>query len=392
MRSASPVKRTNARSLARPGLAEYQAGRSTRSGSIRSMSITSAAQVALLAAAAEHQHLRRPRLERPAGQLGVGDDPGHLSELGLTLDGPVRAHQHRHRPEPVERRDDREPARAGAHQHPDVLALAHPEREQSADDVVDPALGLGVGVSAVLEEEEVGLRIAPGLLVEQQPERDPGVRAQPPEPGQARELAGDLLGDHLEPADGPRSRSAERAGEPAADPGGESEPDPEPGPDSGLLGRRSSLPDSPHALGQLALAGSPAGPVGDGRPGDLGRGRADHEPEVAGAQRELVDVGPRRGAGDRAHPLGGGDLVDLADDGQDRALDVGQRHRPLADHEAALQHPVVGDELAQEVGQRPAPARRPSPRPSGSAAGARAAAAPRDRAGGARSRPAGEGT
>ena len=93
------------------------------------MSITPAAEVALLAAAAEHQHLAAAGLAGAAGELGVGDDPGHLAELGLAGDRAVGAHQHGDRAEPVERRDHREPARPGAHQHADVLALADAERD-----------------------------------------------------------------------------------------------------------------------------------------------------------------------------------------------------------------------------------------------------------------------
>ena len=119
---------------------------------------------------------------------------------------------------------------------------------------------------------------------------------------------------------------------------------------------------------------------GDDRPGRAARGRADDEAEVPGAQRRLVDVGARRGAADRAHGGRRRDLVDLADEGQDRAGDVGERDEPVVDDEAALEHAVVGDELAQEVGQRRARARRPSRWPRGTGAGARAAAAPRGRA------------
>ncbi len=74
-------------------------------------------------------------------------------------------------------------------------------------------------------------------------------------------------------------------------------------------------------------------------------------PKCPARSAELVHVGARRGADDRAYRGGGGDLVDLAHDGQDRALDVGERDEALVDHEAALEHPVVRDELVQEVRQ-----------------------------------------
>ena len=118
-----------------------------------------AAEVALLAAAAEHEHLRRTRFQGAGGELGVGDDPGHLAELGLAGDRSVGAHQHGDRAEPVERRDHREAARPGAHQHADVLALVDADRDQTADDGVDPVLRRLVGVGAVLEQEEVAPRV-----------------------------------------------------------------------------------------------------------------------------------------------------------------------------------------------------------------------------------------
>ncbi len=73
---------------------------------------------------------------------------------------------------------------------------------------------------------------------------------------------------------------------------------------------------------------------------------------MTGAQGQLVDVGAGRRQADRSHPGCRRDLVNDSDDGQDRAFDVGQRHQLIVDREAALEHSVVGDELAQEVGHR----------------------------------------
>ena len=80
-----------------------------------------------------------------AGALGVGNDPPHLPELDLAREVAVGPQQHRHRPEPVERDGDRKRARARTHQHADVLALAHADRDQPADDVVDPGVDLAGG-------------------------------------------------------------------------------------------------------------------------------------------------------------------------------------------------------------------------------------------------------
>ncbi len=70
------------------------------------MSMTPATtEVALLAAAAEHQHLPHAGLASAPGELGVGDDPLHVAELRLALDRAVGAHQHRDRAEAAQRGD-----------------------------------------------------------------------------------------------------------------------------------------------------------------------------------------------------------------------------------------------------------------------------------------------
>ena len=185
-------------------------------------------EVALLAAPAQHQHLGGAGRAGPIGELGVGDDPGHRAELGLALDRAVGAHQHRDRAEPVERRQHRQSARAGAHQHPDVLAVADSERQQATDDVVDPLLDRLMRVDAVLEQEELTVRRPPRLLVEQQADRHLGVRAKAPQPRQPRQLSGDLLGEDARTAHGPRRGPGDRPGKAAADPDGELEAEPEP--------------------------------------------------------------------------------------------------------------------------------------------------------------------
>ncbi len=105
-------------------------------------------------------------------------------------------------------------------------------------------------------------------------------------------------------------------------------------------------------VGQRPVAGAVASPGGDRRPGRLDRGRADDEAEVAGRQRALVDLGLGCGAGDGADRVRGRDVVGLADEGEDRAGHVGERHQPVLDHEAAGDHPVVDAELLDDLGQR----------------------------------------
>ena len=67
-------------------------------------------------------------------------------------------------------------------------------------------------------------------------------------------------------------------------------------------------------------------------------------------QGELIHIGSRRRLPDRAHAGRGRDLIHGPDNGQDRALDVGEGDQPVLDNKPALEHPVVGDELAQEIG------------------------------------------
>jgi hypothetical protein len=110
------------------------------------------AQVARSAATAEDERVHRPEPSRQRHPLGIGDDPPHLAERRLASDIAVRAQEHRHGADAAERDGQRERARAGSHQHADVLALAHADRDQSAHDVVDPIVGRAGVVGAVLEQ------------------------------------------------------------------------------------------------------------------------------------------------------------------------------------------------------------------------------------------------
>jgi len=69
-----------------------------------------------------------------------------------------------------------------------VLALAHPDAEQAAHDVVDPGLDLAVGVRATLEQEADVLAGPVGLLVEQRGQRNAGAGVDLLHPGQPRQL------------------------------------------------------------------------------------------------------------------------------------------------------------------------------------------------------------
>ena len=73
---------------------------------------------------------------------------------------------------------------------------------------------------------------------------------------------------------------------------------------------------------------------------------------MARPDEELVDIGLRRGALDAAHRGRLPDVVDLADQGEHRAVDVGERHQVAVNREPAGHHPVVRDELLEQLGDR----------------------------------------
>ena len=77
---------------------------------------------------------------------------------------------------------------------------------------------------------------------------------------------------------------------------------------------------------------------------------------MPGPDHRLVDVGVGRGTFDAAHRGRLTDVVDLADERQNRTGDVGQRDQLSLDGEAARHHPVVRDELLEQFGHR-----RPGP-------------------------------
>ena len=73
---------------------------------------------------------------------------------------------------------------------------------------------------------------------------------------------------------------------------------------------------------------------------------------MPGPDHHLVHLGTRCGPLDAAHRRRLADVVDFADERQDRAGDVGQRHQLTVDREAARHHPVVRDELLEQFGDR----------------------------------------
>ena len=89
VRSPSPVKRMKARSLARPGLGRYQAGQLDPVG-VDPLHVDHAApEVALLAAAAEHEDLAAPASRARPASSGSATIRVTAAELGLARDRAV---------------------------------------------------------------------------------------------------------------------------------------------------------------------------------------------------------------------------------------------------------------------------------------------------------------
>ena len=131
-----------------------------------------------------------------------------------------------------------------------------------------PLLDRLVGVGTVLEEQDDVVGCPLGLLVEQQPERDPRPRADPTEAVELIELSGGVADDlaHRPARTDGRAEESVRHANARADRElcARADPVEATGP---ALWRLNRLLDPLDALGQLAVAGTPLEPVGDGRPG-----------------------------------------------------------------------------------------------------------------------------
>lgn len=81
---------------------------------------------------------------------------------------------------------------------------------------------------------------------------------------------------------------------------------------------------------------------------------------MSGHNAGFVHLGIGGGAHDPTHRGGLADIVDLADERQDRSLDLRQRDELVADDEATQHHSIVHDELLQQVGERGARVAEPA--------------------------------
>ena len=268
------------------------------------MSVVSAsAEVARAAAAAEHERVQRAEPRGQRGALGVGDDPLRPGRA------PPRA-----RASPSGRSStDTAPSRLIAttsasalgprpHQHADVLALADADRDQAADDVVDPLADLARRCRRGPRTGRTSRR-APGAGAPRRAARArSGCSA-----GSARAARAAAAGSAASrvssriAARGPPGGRSDRPRDPDPDPAGQLEPVADAVADlrrelgGGVVGDRGDL------LRQLALARRASAP--SRRPSARSRVfevEPTTRPKWPACERQLVDVGARRGLADRA--------------------------------------------------------------------------------------------
>ena len=351
----------NARSRASAGLGRYHAGKLDQVrvdlfhvddvGPVRGVSRQ--VQVARSPAATQHQHLRL-QLSRGLEVGGVGHDLRHSPEPDRLGQVGVGQHHYRDRAQPGQRGDRNQRAGPRLHQHAHAVALAHTDFDQAANHVVDAAVDGLVGVHAAVEQQEFALRGVVGLLLDDAAQRYAGVVVDLPEAGQPRQRSGGLhcqrahrfVGgdDRVDGTAGQRDRRLGELAQPVREARTEGH---------AAIGVFLRLVGHQVDVRRLVTAGGqPLHPLGDGRPTLLGRPRSHHQPEMPCADEVFEHLGVRRRAPDPAHGRGLADVVDLADERQYRAGDVGECDHLPVDGETAAHHPVVRDELLEQLGDR----------------------------------------
>ena len=203
---------------------------------------------------------------------------------------------------------------------PTCSPLADADRDQAADDVVDPLVDLERVVGAILEQEEDVL----GRCAAAAPR--PAARARSACSAGSARAAPAAAADR--PPRGvssrtPRTRAARRphrgARDPGPDPAGELEAVSDAVANLGRAFERALVGDSVTSSGSSPSPARQPIQRRDGRPRDRVRRSSRRRARSARPQRELVHLGARSGLPDRPHAGSRGDLVDRADDGQDRA-------------------------------------------------------------------------
>ena len=106
------------------------------------------------------------------------------------------------------------------------------------------------------------------------------------------------------------------------------------------------------SVGLSPSPGNPQHPIGNSWPSLVCGFGSDDQTEVTRTQAVLVYLGVGRCAPDTAHRGRLTDVVNLADESQYGTSDIGQRHQLTVDGETSGHHPVVRDELLQQLGDR----------------------------------------
>ena len=233
-----------------------------------------------------------------------------------------------------------------------MLALTDPDREEAADDVVDALVRRRVRVPAAVEDEE---RVVGGLarpLVQQPGQRRAAVALRALQPDETRQHPGRVAA--------PRRRASGRRRSPRP---------------PWTWRRRTSALATSRPVSMRLVPGAVALDVGleqlahrraaarrcpsrqliqrgDGRPGVRDAPVPTTRPKWPPGTVRLVGVRLRGRSADRAHRRRRRDRVRGAVEGQHRARDVRERRHRLPDEEAAGEHPVVRDELLDELRDR----------------------------------------
>jgi len=213
--------------------------------------------------------------------------------------------------------------------------------------VIDLVINRRVGVNPILEEKAFFPGRFVRLLGHQAAQRHLGVGLQPPEAGEpgkgAHGLRGDLPAAVRRPrrgVDQPQTHADAQFGQHTdrvTDM--RRQPDSAIGPDTGVGLHRM------HAVGPGPSTVLPQHPFSNGGPRLRGGCRSNDEPEVTCPQQHLGHLGTGGGPPDSSHGRGLADVIDLADEREDRTGDFRERDQRVIDHDAAGHHAVMDYEL-----------------------------------------------
>ena len=285
---------------------------------------------------------------------GVGQDLIHPAQPDRRGQVGVRSYHHGDRTKPGQRGNGDQRAGPRLHQHTHPVALPHPDLDQAANHIVDAAVHRLVGVHAPVEQQELALRGVVCLFFDDAAQRDPGVVVELSQPGQPRQrpdrFHGQCAHRFVSADDGVGRTPSQRNRGFGSFPDTVHEPRAQRDTAFGVLGRL--IGHHVDAIRLVAPGIEPLHPFGDRRPALLRRLGSHDETEMPCPDAVFVDLGVGRSPPDPAHRRRLADVVDLADESQYRTGDIGERDHLPVDGEAAGHHPVVGDELLEQLRDR----------------------------------------